>query len=178
MSWFLCCIYMYNMDFSGFFCCVVLQGFVRVCRLSCHSVCVVLQGFVRVRRLCHTFRVVLQGFVRVRQRPACWLPLVVLYYRDLSEFVSAWPVGYHLLCCITGICQSSSVVSQFLCCFTGIFQSSSVVLQCLCCFTGICQSSSVVSQFLAHLDEVEMSLCYTPGVRVPVRVRFRLKFLG
>jgi hypothetical protein len=31
-----------------------------------------------------------------------------------------------------------------------------------------------VKPFLAHLDEVEMSLCYTLGVRVPVR----LKFLG
>ena len=37
-------------------------------------------------------------------------------------------------------------------------------------------------EFLAHLDEVEMSLCYNPRVRVPVpvrvRVRVRLKFLG
>jgi hypothetical protein len=35
---------------------------------------------------------------------------------------------------------------------------------------------NILFSFLAHLDEVEMSLCYTPGVRVPVRVR--LKFLG
>ena len=44
----------------------------------------------------------------------------------------------------------------------------------------ISQTDTSHIAFLAHLDEVEMSLCYTPGVRVrvPVRVRVRLKFLG